>query len=151
MNFTMLRNDQTVYSREQAFGGGLLTQDIMRAYGMGQEEAETAKRSGRLPENYEPEILAPFVENLSQEVVRALQFFFTSTPYSQIDHIVLAGGCAVIPGLSDVVQARTQVPTHIANPFAGMAISSKIRPKYLQADAPSLIVACGLALRRFDQ
>lgn len=151
MNITMLRNDQTVYSREQAFGGGLLTQDIMRAYGMGIDEADVAKRTGSLPENYEAEILAPFTENLAQEVARAMQFFFTSTPYTQVDHVVLAGGCAVIAGLSEVVQAQTQVNTLVANPFRDMTTSSKVRPKNLQADAPSLMVACGLALRRFDQ
>jgi type IV pilus assembly protein PilM len=42
------------------------------------------------------------------------------------------------------------VDTLIANPFANMSLSSKIRPKNLTADAPALLVACGLALRRFD-
>lgn len=152
MNVTMLRNDQTIYSREQAFGGGLLTQDIMRAYGMSLEDAEAAKRRGEgLPENYEAEILSPFAENLAQEVARAMQFFFTSTPYTQVDHIVLSGGCSVISGLSDVVAAQTQVNTIVANPFVGMTFSSRVRSKQLQSDAPSLMVACGLALRRFDQ
>jgi type IV pilus assembly protein PilM len=38
----------------------------------------------------------------------------------------------------------------VANPFSNMALSSKIRPKNLATDAPSLMVACGLAMRRFD-
>jgi type IV pilus assembly protein PilM len=150
MNVTVLRNDQSVYTREQAFGGGNLTQDIMRAYGMSIDEAEAAKRTHSLPENYEVEILRPFMDALALEVSRALQFFFTSTQYNQVNHIVLAGGCAVIPGLDEVVAARTQVNTIIANPFASMLPSSRIRPKNLVTDAPSLLVACGLALRRFD-
>jgi type IV pilus assembly protein PilM len=150
MNVTVLRNDQSVYTREQAFGGGNLTQDIMRAYGMSIDEAEAAKRTHSLPENYEVEILRPFMDALALEVSRALQFFFTSTQYNQVNHIVLAGGCAVIAGLDEVVAARTQVNTIVANPFAGMLPSSRIRPKNLVTDAPSLLVACGLALRRFD-
>jgi type IV pilus assembly protein PilM len=150
MNVTVLRNDQSVYTREQAFGGGNLTQDIMRAYGMSVDEAEAAKRTHSLPENYEVEILRPFMDALALEVSRALQFFFTSTQYNQVNHIVLAGGCAVIPGLDEVVAARTQVNTIVANPFASMLPSSRIRPKNLVTDAPSLLVACGLALRRFD-
>jgi type IV pilus assembly protein PilM len=146
----VMRGDQPVYSREQAFGGGQLTQEIMRAYGMSFEEAESVKRSGSAPENYEPEILRPFVENLALEVSRALQFFFTSTQFNQVHHIVLAGGCAAIPGVDEVVATRTQVPTVVANPFAGMVPSSRIRPRQLMADAPLLMVACGLALRRFD-
>ena len=81
---------------------------------------------------------------------RALQFFFTSTQYSQVDQIILAGGCAVIPGADETVAARTQVNTQIANPFAGMPVSDKVRAKNLANDAPALLVACGLAMRRFD-
>lgn len=151
MNVTVLRGGQQVYSREQAFGGHQLTQDIARQYGMSLEEAEAAKRSGGLPDDYARDLMRPFMDSLALEISRALQFFFTSTQFNQVDHLVLAGGCAVMPGLADVVAGRTQVETIIANPFAGMALSSKVRPKNLLADAPSLMVACGLALRRFDE
>jgi type IV pilus assembly protein PilM len=150
MNVTVLRNDQSVYTREQAFGGNQLTQDIITRYGMSPEEAENAKRSGGLPDDFEAEVLRPFMENLSMEVQRALQFFFTSTSYHNVDHILLAGGSAVIPGLEEVVNTRAQVPTSVANPFAAMQTSPRIQLKRLISDAPSLIVACGLAMRRFD-
>ena len=117
---------------------------------MSPEEAENAKRSGGLPDDFEAEVLRPFMENLSTEVQRALQFFFTSTQYHSVDHILLAGGSAVIPGLDEVVNARAQVPTSIANPFAQMQTSPRVQLKRLMIDAPSLIVACGLAMRRFD-
>ncbi len=149
-NITVLRNDQVVYTREQAFGGAQLTQDIMRQYGMSLEEAEQMKRAGGLPENYEAEVLRPFMESAALEIQRAMQFFFTSTPYNSVDHILLTGGSAVIPGLDEIVSTRTQVNTVIANPFSSMAISPRIQLKRLVTDAPSLMVACGLALRRFD-
>ena len=149
-NITVLRNDQAVYTREQAFGGAQLTQDIMRQYGMSLEEAEQMKRAGGLPENYEAEVLRPFMESAALEIQRAMQFFFTSTPYNSVDHILLTGGSAVIPGLDEIVSTRTQVNTVIANPFSSMAISPRIQLKRLVTDAPSLMVACGLALRRFD-
>ena len=150
MNVSVLRNDQSVYTREQAFGGNQLTQDIVSRYGMSVEEAEAAKRSSSLPDDFEPEVLRPFMENLAIEVQRALQFFFTSTQFSSVDHILLAGGSAVIPGLEEVVSTRTQVETMVANPFAQMQTSPRIQLKRLVLDAPSLIVACGLAMRRFD-
>jgi type IV pilus assembly protein PilM len=150
MNVSVLRNEQSVYTREQAFGGSQLTQDIVSRYGMSAEEAENAKRSGGLPDDYETEVLRPFMENLAVEVQRALQFFFTSTQYNSVDHILLAGGSAVVPGLDEVVHTRTQVPTMVANPFGAMQTASRIQVKRLVQDAPSLIVACGLAMRRFD-
>jgi len=150
MNVTVLRNDQSVYTREQAFGGNQLTQEIVARYGMSPEEAENAKRSGGLPDDFEAEVLRPFMENLSGEIQRALQFFFTSTQYHSVEHVLLAGGSAVIPGLDEVVNARTQVPSSVANPFAQMQTSPRVQLRRLMVDAPSLIVACGLAMRRFD-
>lgn len=150
MNVTMLRDGKQIYSREQAIGGNKLTQEIARQYGMSAEEAELAKKAGSLPDDYERDLMRPFLDSLALEVSRALQFFFTSTQFNEVDYIVLAGGCAVMPGLSDVIAGRVQVQTSVANPFAGMSLASRVRPKNLLADAPSLMVACGLALRRFD-
>lgn len=151
MNINVLRNNQSVYVREQPFGGMQLTQEIMRAYNLSADEAEAAKRNGGLPDTYESEVLAPFMDNLALEIVRALQFFFTSTQFNQVHHVYLSGGCATIPGLAQVVAERTQVDTLVANPFVGMELGGKIRQQQLMADAPALVVACGLALRRFDE
>ena len=150
MHINVLRDGQQIYSREQSFGGNQLTQDIQRKFSLSAEEAEAAKRNGGLPDNYEPEVLQPFMDSLALEISRALQFFFTSTQYNTVDHILLAGGCSVIPGLDEVVASRTQVSTMIANPFLNMTQSKHIKTRQLLLDAPSLLIACGLALRRFD-
>lgn len=149
-NIIVTRNGQAIYVREQPFGGNHLTQQIQQQFGLTADEAEAAKRNGGLPQNYESDVLRPFMDTLAVEVARALQFFFTSTQFTQVHHLFLAGGCVAIPGLDALVAQRTQVSTQIANPFANMALSSKIRPRHLAADAPSLVVACGLAMRRFD-
>ena len=150
MNLNVLRNGQSVYARDQQIGGGQLTQMIQNAFGLSAEEAEAGKRNGGLPENYEHDVLAPFLENVASEVARAIHLFFSSTQFTEVNYIVLAGGCAALSGLDDAVATRTQVKTLIANPFARMTLSGRIKPRQLQVDAPSLIIACGLALRRFD-
>lgn len=150
IHINVLRDQESVYMREQAYGGNQLTQEIQRRYSLSSEEAELAKRQGGLPETYETDVLQPFMDTLALEVGRALQFFFSSTTYHSVDHILLAGGCAMIPGLDDVIASRTQVSTMIMNPFANMALSSRIKPRQLTADAPALMIACGLAMRRFD-
>ena len=151
MNLTVLRDGLQLYGREQAFGGNQLTQDIARLFGMTFEEAESEKRRNNLPDNYETEVLHPFVESMALEISRALQFFFTSTQFNQVSHIVLSGGCAVLPGADEAVASRTQINTVIANPFSDMVLSERVKAKNLLQDAPSLVVACGLALRRFDE
>ena len=150
MNVNILRNGQSVYMRDQQAGGDLLTQQIQGTFGLSAEEAEAGKRNGGLPDNYESDVLAPFRENVAAEIARALQFFYTSTQFNEVSYIVLSGGCAALVGLDDAVATRTQVNTLVANPFAQMSLSSRIKPRQLQADAPALMIACGLAMRRFD-
>jgi type IV pilus assembly protein PilM len=151
MKVTVMQDEAMLYVREQAFGGMQLTDDIIRAYGVSPAEAELMKCSGTPPDNYATEILHPFVMMMAQEVARALQFFFTSTPHNEVHHIILAGGAVLAPGAVDSIREQTGVNTLLADPFAGMAISPRLRAKQLATDAPSLLVACGLALRKFDQ
>lgn len=150
MHINVLHNNESVYLREQSFGGNQLTQEIQRRYSLSAEEAELAKRTGGLPDTYEAEVLRPFMDAAGLEVTRALQFFFSSTQFNRIDHILLSGGCAMITGLDETVSSRSQVSTTIANPFANMALAPGIKPRQLSADAPALLIACGLAMRRFD-
>lgn len=147
VHINVLSDNKSVYTREQSFGGNLLTQEIQRRFGLSLEEAEIAKRKGGLPESYESEVLQPFAQLLATEVARALQFFTTSTQYNRVDHIVLAGGCASIPGAGPMVHDRTQVNTIIANPFQGMTMNAKVRQQQAVSDAPALLIACGLAMR----
>ncbi|MEC5206090.1 pilus assembly protein PilM [Vogesella urethralis] len=150
---SVIRNNQQLYYREQVFGGVQLTRDIQRRYGYTYEEAEAGKRSMSLPDGYEAELLYPFVDSLAQEIQRALQFFYTTVSVSQylrVDYILLAGGCSMLSGLDDAILNRTQISTMIANPFTTMTQAPGIQLKELLLDAPSLLVACGLALRRFD-
>ncbi len=150
MHVNVMHDNSSVYTREQSFGGAQLTQEIQRRYGLSLEEAEIAKRKGGLPESYDIEVLQPFTQNLALEVARALQFFTSSTQYNSVDHILLAGGCAAIPGVDVVVQERTQVNTMVINPFNGMGLAPRLKQQQVAIDAPALLIACGLAMRSFD-
>jgi type IV pilus assembly protein PilM len=148
-DISIVLNGEVIYEREQQFGGNQLTQDIVRNYGLVLDEAEDKKRTGDLPDSYESELLEPFLENAAMEVTRAIQFFFTSTPYTRVDHILLSGGTAVIPGLVEMIAERTKISSSVISPFKGMDLAAGVNEKLLREDAPSLFVACGLALRRF--
>jgi type IV pilus assembly protein PilM len=147
---SVLSNGNTIYTREQLFGGKQLTDEIMRRYGLPVEEAGLAKKQGGLPDDYEPEVLEPFKDAVVQQVARSLQFFFSSSQYNDVDYIVLAGGVSSMEGLADMVQDKLGTPATVANPFADMAISSKVNAVALSSDAPALMIACGLAMRSFD-
>ncbi|WP_010488518.1 pilus assembly protein PilM [Pseudomonas sp. S9] len=147
---SVLHNGKTIYTREQMFGGKQLTEEIQRRYGLSVEEAGLAKKKGGLPDDYDSEVLQPFKQAVVQQVSRSLQFFFAAGQYNDVDYILLAGGTASIPDLDRLIQQKIGTQTLVANPFADMALSSKVNAGALASDAPALMIACGLAMRSFD-
>jgi type IV pilus assembly protein PilM len=147
---SVLADNQTIYTREQLFGGRQLTEEIQRRYGLSFEEAGLAKKQGGLPDDYEREVLIPFKEAVVQQVARSLQFFFGSSQYNEVDVVVLAGGVASIPDLAALVQEKVGIKAIVANPFAEMTVGSKVNASALSNDAPALMISCGLAMRSFD-
>ena len=147
----VIRDEEVLYERDQAFGGAQLTQLIVAQYGFSMEEAESKKRSGDLPDDYEESVLQPFLETMVQELNRALQFFFTSTPHNKVDYVMLAGGGAALPGLTEAVMQQTTFACRLLNPFEGMEMGSGVRLKKMKREESSYLTSCGLAMRRFLQ
>jgi len=147
---SVVNDGKIIYTREQMFGGKQLTEEIQRRYGLSFEEAGRLKKEGGLPDDYEVEVLRPFKDAVVQQVTRSLQFFFSSSQYNDVDHILLAGGTASISGLADVVQEKLGTAVSVANPFVHMSFAPQINAAAISNDAPSLMIACGLALRSFD-
>lgn len=147
---SVLVDGKTVYTREQLFGGKQLTEEIQRRYGLSMEEAGLAKKQGGLPDDYESEVLDPFKEAVVQQVTRSLQFFFSASQYNDVDYIILAGGVASMEGLTGLIEEKLGTQTVVANPFAGMSVSSRVNAVSLANDAPSLMIVTGLAMRSFD-
>jgi type IV pilus assembly protein PilM len=147
--FSVLRDLKVVYTRDFAFGGQLLTEEIMRTYGLTMEEAGRAKKEGGLPSNYQPEVLDPFIDDMTQQVSRSLQFYLASgSGRTQPDQMLICGGCANIPGVADVISSRVGVAALKGDPLGNMKIASKAQS--VVNDATALLIACGLALRSFD-
>lgn len=146
----VLQNLKIIYSRDEEFGGKQLINNIVREYRMTFQEAMDAVEKRLLPDDYNTRILTPFNEKIYLQVKRTLQFFFSTNQYSAVDHIILAGGVAKQSGIAQLLQDHIGVPTSIANPFAAMTFSSTVNREQILKESPSLIVACGLALRHIE-
>lgn len=147
---SVLVGSKTVYTREQLFGGKQLTEEIQRRYGLSVEEAGLAKKQGGLPDDYDEEVLEPFKDAVVQQVTRSLQFFFSSSQYNDVDHIILAGGVASLEGLCELIGEKLGTEVSVANPFANMSVAPRVNAVALKNDAPALMIAAGLAMRSFD-
>ncbi len=149
--FSVLQDMRVIYTRDFSFGGQQLTEEIMRTYGLSLEDAGRAKKEGGLPSNYQPEVLDPFIDDMTQQVSRSLQFFLASGGgREQPDQILVCGGCANIPGVADLISSKVGIPTEIGDPLGQMKISSRAKSQGVRKDATALLTACGLALRGFD-
>jgi type IV pilus assembly protein PilM len=146
----VLQSEKVIFTREQSFGGEQLTQAIADTYNMTKEQAELAKRSGEVSEDYPAAVLEPFKQSVASQIDNALQFFFSSSHYNSVDKIIMVGGVAMIPGLDQVVSTQLTIPTMVGNPFENMESAKRVNRRSLERDAPLFAVACGLAMRSLD-
>ncbi|TDI23783.1 pilus assembly protein PilM, partial [Acinetobacter baumannii] len=79
------QNGKILYTREQVFGGKQLTLENQSRYGLSLEEARKAKKDRSIPDDYEIEVLDPFLDAVVQQAARSLQFFFSSSQLNEID------------------------------------------------------------------
>lgn len=132
-NLTVMQGRSMLFEREQAFGSHKLEQDLARASASPQP------------------IFENFNEACAQELARALQLFFSSTAHGSIAHVYLAGSSVHTPGLVEVLAQRLSTVVSLADPFSNMQLAPHINAAQLKLDAPSCLVACGLAMRSFAQ
>jgi type IV pilus assembly protein PilM len=149
--FAVVERGETIFTREQAFGGELFTQAILSTYGMAYDEAENAKIKGELPRNYTFEVLSPFQTQLLQQVKRTLQIYATASGKEKVDYVVLCGGTAKLEGMEALLMNELGIHTVVANPFLGCLHGDDLIKSQLQPNVNKYMVACGLALRSYAQ
>lgn len=147
--FSATKAGESVYSRDQIFGGEQYTRSIVSYYNKSFDEAEYAKVTGDLPPNYRFEVLAPFHTILVQQIRRAIQMFLTSSGFEKVDYLVVSGGTAMVEGIEELLSEELGIHTVIANPFDFMTVSDSLDQNEIKSKAPQLLVAAGLALRSF--
>ena len=147
---SVVQKGETIYTRDQVFGGEQYTNTIVSYYNKNFDEAERAKCTSDLPPNYTFEVLAPFQTSLLQQVRRAVQMFLTTSGKDQVDYIVLSGGTAMIEGLDRLLIDELGIHTVVVDPFASMEIGSKVDQELMQKHKAQFAVAAGLALRSFS-
>lgn len=150
LTLNVFKEGEIVYSREQAFGGNDLTNSIHQQYGMSIEEVEQALRLNELSSEIAEMVVLPFRGTVAQQVSRSLQFFYSSGAHGELSSLYLSGGTASIDGLADQLSEELGITTQMANPFVNMSVESRINRTRLERDAPSLVKACGLAMRGLE-
>ncbi len=141
-------------SHLMSVGGQHMTENLARSMGWDFEKAERIKRETGLSHSsaYSPDendrIRAALLSTLTRvfsEVNRVL-LSYGQRYNKNVPHVILAGGGASLPGISEAAHSSLSVEVEIANPFAHTE-SPAFLAKVLRDIGPGFAVAVGIALR----
>ncbi|MCC5016212.1 MULTISPECIES: type IV pilus assembly protein PilM [unclassified Legionella] len=93
-------------------------------------------------------IIQPVVEILLIGMQKIRQFLSSLAYQPVIVQILLAGNWASLAKIAERLQEKTTIPIQLANPLQYLVISKNLNAEVILNTGPSLMVACGLALRQ---
>jgi type IV pilus assembly protein PilM len=148
-NINIIRNGQSVFTRDTAVGSNSHTDAIERTLNVSKEIAERIKL-GERPEGVKSEAVAEIMEKTSDEIYaeiyRTFEYFRSSAGDEEISSIVLSGGAALLGGFAQLMSERLGIPAEVADVLRKIQVSDKIETS-VRSVAPMAAVAIGLAMR----
>ncbi len=153
--------DNRIFSRSIPVAGNTITQELMKAFDVGFDEAEEIKREHGLvafggvyagPENEVAErtskIIRSVLTRLHAEVNRSINFYRSQQGGNSPSMILLTGGTSVIPHVDTFFRDKLKVEVDYLNPFANVSVGENIDIEQINNDLQHLGEVVGLALRR---
>lgn len=148
LTLSIFNKDRQIYIKEQAIGGKDLTDEIIKEHSISYEQAEQLKLK------YEDPMIAKisdeFRDKIIKQVYHMLQFFYASAFAAKIDYIFITGGVASLPGLTEALSEKMEIPAYLLDPFELIHID----PLHINQDtdnlrglSANLSSACGLGIR----
>ena len=151
MNINILKDGNSLFTRDIAVGGSGYSEAIQRELGVTFEEAEAIKKSYRATDSNAAAVAAVLDgvnAEVSSEIAKSIDYFKTTVAGGDLRKLVLSGGCAKVSGLADQLSERMGLPVELANPFLNIDVSGAgIDDDSLSDLAPMAAVGVGLALR----
>jgi len=158
MDLCVVEGRRLMGCRSAKVGSGHLTSAFAHDFGVDTEEAEKMKRSKGV--NLDAKLVSSggksdessvglWVERVAEEVRRSVLPFTDNGSPLRPQRIVLVGGIADIPGLSEALSRRTGIPVEIGDPWAGMR-RSDVCVHNLRESPAAFAVATGLARAGLD-
>lgn len=143
----VLAGGESCFSREINIGGADMTQAIMRRLGVEGFEAEAIKRAADSHATEVALAIQPVLEELASELALSIDYVEHHEGV-QVEETLLSGGGILAPGVPQYIEQATARPTRTWNPLEALRVDvNRVDVEELEAWAPSLVVAVGLASR----
>ena len=157
MNINILNGTRSVFARDASVGGSQYTSLLQKELGLTFEQAEAVKRGYPLPEGIDSRPLQPIIETVSDilalEVRKTMDFYRATAEEGDaaIKRILVSGGGSKLPGLTQYLARRFEMPVDVFDPFRQIQVDArKFDPEYMREIFPEMAIAVGLALRGVD-
>ncbi len=151
VNSVACRDEEVILTRSLPLAGEAMTRSISTGFSLEQEVAEEYKKtyglSGNELEGKIKDALQPVIKPVFEEMAKITEFIKEKRKEA-IEMIVLSGGGANLPGLSEEIARQTGVEVQIANPLAGIKCDENLI-KAVKDKSSSFTVVLGLAMREF--
>lgn len=167
-DITIMTDGQFVLTRMIPIAGDAFTEAIKNALDIDMEEANQLKETAMQVVASEEEratldpaaqqasrAIEPLLDELIREVRRSLAYhdYQQQAPDAGagelgVNRILVSGGSAKLPRVSEYFQAQLGVPVELVSIFGnGHLRAAGVNQEYLRSHAPTLLVGAGLALR----
>ncbi|GAA1440204.1 type IV pilus assembly protein PilM [Leifsonia poae] len=134
-------------------GGADLTQALVSELEIDLGEAERlkatiglAKQVTTIEEHRAVEIIYRVASELLTSLRNTVSYFVNTHPSIPVRELVVTGGGAQLPGLTEALSEMTRLPVALGDPFRAIALSRSLNADLLRHNRSRLAVALGLAL-----
>lgn len=143
LNF--VRQGSLQLTRNLSIGGDTITDRIAQALNLSAPRAEQFKRDfGLNGTDFLPEAVKPVLSVIKTEVAQIVSLY--SSHNVNTDRIVIVGGGAQLPGITEYFSTELSIPTILGNTLAQVEFDEAVKP-VLSRYSLHLSIAIGLAIR----
>lgn len=152
-NINVVKDGTSIFTRDFALAGNTITEAIGEKLGTTFEGAEKIKIEGiegdEQAKNEFRESMLVHADPLCSEIERSIDYIRSTYRGESVKHILLSGGSAKIPGITDELSKRLNIETEVINSFKKIDFNRKtLKSNSLESIAPIAAIVVGLALRR---
>ena len=145
----VIRQGSVIFTRSITTGGEAITRAIMAEFGLLHQQAEEYKHAYGLTENQlggkVANVIKPVLEVIIGKLARAIEFSRTHMQENVLTRVVISGGGAYLPGISEFITRRTSLEVSLADPWEAFEKDGFILK--VPGQAGFYCTATGLALR----
>lgn len=151
-SLNVCRGGSSLFTGDIPVGGKLFTDALVDSAGITASEAEQLKRTNDKRSPYYDawqEVLDTNVEYVAGEINRQLSFFWNASGTEEgIDQVLITGGGALVPGLTEEITEKTGLACDFLQPFRGIELGEDFDRKNLEEVSPFMAVAVGMGIRQ---